>query len=219
MTLLHRRDVLRGSAALLATPWLALGQDKPAQPSDRITLGFIGVGTMGRGHLGAFLGRKEVEVVAVCDVVKERLDNASRTVEKRYADRIKSGDYKGVKSYTDFRKLLAHPGLDAVVIATPDHWHAMPCILAARAGKHIYCEKPLTHNVAEGRSIVEEIAKAKVVFQTGSQQRTEFGQKFRTACEYVRNGRIGRVQAVFVGVGPPSKPCDLGAEEMEPGLD
>src|SRR5687768_7515938 len=88
--------------------------------NDRLTLGFIGVGTMGRGHLNGFLGRKEVEVVAVCDVVKERLDNAVAVTGKRYADRIKSGEYKGVKAYTDFRQLLDHPGLDAVVIATPD---------------------------------------------------------------------------------------------------
>src|SRR5262245_18634657 len=105
-------------------------------------------------------------------------------VEKKYADRIKSGDYKGTAAHTDFRKLLEHKGLDAVVIATPDHWHAMPCILAARAGKHIYCEKPLTHNVAEGRMIVDEVKKAKVVFQTGSQQRSEFNNYFRKAVEY-----------------------------------
>ena len=88
----------------------------------------------------------------------------------------KSGDYKGVKAYGDFRDLLQHPGLDAVVIATPDHWHAIPCVLAARAGKHIYCEKPLTHHIAEGRQIVDEVKKAKVIFQTGSQQRSEFEQ-------------------------------------------
>ena len=116
-------------------------------------------GTMGRGHLGGFLGRKGVEVVAVCDVVKERLDSAAGMVAKRAADKSKSGTPAPCKAYTDFRELLAHKGLDGVVIATPDHWHAIPCVLAARAGKHIYCEKPLTHNVAEGRRIVDEAAR------------------------------------------------------------
>jgi predicted dehydrogenase len=216
MPALSRRSFLTSAAV---AP-LALSRSAGAvAANDRLALGFIGVGTMGRGHLGGFLGRKEVEVVAVCDVVKERLDNASRTVEKRYADRIKSGEYKGVQAYTDFRKLLAHPGLDAVVIATPDHWHAMPCILAARAGKHIYCEKPLTHNVAEGRQIVEEVAKAKVVFQTGSQQRSEFGNRFRAAVEMIWNGWIGKVKTIRIGVGGPSRPCDLPAQEAPEGTD
>src|SRR5437016_2976406 len=139
MSTMTRRSFLAASAA---APFVFTRRAGAVAANDRLALGFIGVGTMGRGHLGGFLGRKGVEVVAVCDVVKERLDNAKETVEKRYADRIKSGDYKGVKTYTDFRKLLDQPGLDAVVIATPDHWHAMPVILAARAGKHVYCEKP-----------------------------------------------------------------------------
>ncbi len=114
------------------------------------------------GTSSGFLGR-DVEVVAVCDVVKERLDNAKQVVEKKYADRIKSGDYKGVAAYGDFRDLLKHKGLDAVVIATPDHWHAIPAVAAARAGKHIYCEKPLTQNLADGRRICDEVKKAKIV--------------------------------------------------------
>jgi len=187
--------------------------------NEKLNLGFIGVGTMGRGHLGGFLGRAEVEVVAVCDVVKERLDNAVGTVEKRYADRIKSGAYKGVKAYSDFRELLSHKGLDAVVIATPDHWHHIPCVLAARAGKHIYCEKPLTHNVAEGRAIVTEVKKAKVIFQTGSQQRSEFGGHFRKAVEYVWAGRIGKLTTVRIGVGAAARPCDLKGEEKPAGTD
>ncbi|HSQ57241.1 MAG TPA: Gfo/Idh/MocA family oxidoreductase, partial [Gemmata sp.] len=114
--MLSRRKFLAASAAAPFVFSRAAG----VAASDKITVGFIGVGTMGRYHLGALLGRKEVEVVAVADVVKERLDNAKTTVEKRYADRIKSGDYKGVKAYPDFRDLLKVPGLDTVVIATPD---------------------------------------------------------------------------------------------------
>src|SRR5215212_2290383 len=123
--MLSRRRFLAASAA---AP-LVFSRSSATAANDKLTLGFIGVGTMGRSHLGGFLGRKEVEVVAVCDVVKERLDNAKSTVEKRYADRIKSGDYKGVKAFSDFRDLLKVPGLDAVVIATPDHWHANTAVL------------------------------------------------------------------------------------------
>lgn len=219
MRTLSRRKFLQSAAAASVAPLVVGRAAADAPASDKITLGFIGIGVQSRGHLGSLLGRKAVEVVAVCDVVKERLDNAKETVEKRYADRVKSGVYKGVKAYTDFRKLLDHPGLDAVVIGTPDHWHAMPCILAARAGKHIYCEKPLTHYVAEGRSIVEEVKKAKVVFQTGSQQRSEFGGHFRKAAEYVWNGRIGKLKTIRIGVGGPAKPCDLKAEEKPEGTD
>ncbi len=216
--MLSRRQFFAASAA--STAPLVLSRPAGAvAASEKLAIGFIGIGMQGRYHLGSLLGRKEVEVVALCDVVKERLDNAKGTVEKRYADRIKSGDYKGVKPYTDFRELLAHKGLDAVVIATPDHWHHIVCVRAARAGKHIYCEKPLTHNIAEGRQIVDETAKARIIFQTGSQQRSEFGGHFRKAVEYVWNGRIGKLKTVRIGVGGPSKPCDLKGEALPAGTD
>ena len=213
--MLSRRTFLAAGAA---AP-LVWTKSSARAASDKLALGFIGVGTMGRGHLGGFLGNAAVEVVAVSDVVKERTDSAKEMVEKRYAARIKSGEYKGVKGYGDFRDLLAHKGLDAVVIATPDHWHAIPAVLAARAGKHIYCEKPLTQNLADGRWIVTEVAKAKVIFQTGSQQRSEFGGHFRKAVEYVWNGRIGKLKTVRIGVGAPAKPCDLKGEPKPEGTD
>ncbi|MFO0848111.1 MAG: Gfo/Idh/MocA family oxidoreductase [Gemmataceae bacterium] len=213
--MLSRRSFLAASAA---AP-LVYTRSSAYPANDKLALGFIGVGTMGRGHLGGFLGMNEVEVVAVCDVVKERLDSAAKTVADRYAKRAKSGTPAACKAYTDFRDVLAHPGLDAVVIATPDHWHTIPCVLAARAKKHIYCEKPLTHNVAEGRQLVGEVAKAGVAFQTGSQQRSEFGGHFRKAVEYVWNGRIGKLKTVRIGVGGPAKPCDLPTQETPPGTD
>ena len=166
--MLSRRRFIQ-SAAVAAAPLVFTRDASGVAANDKLAVGFIGMGVMNRGHLGGMLGRKEVEVVAVCDIVKERLDNAADTVTKRYADRTKAGTYKGVASYSDFRKLIDHPGLDAVVIATPDHWHAMPSILAVRAKKHVYCEKPLTHNIAEGRMIADEVAKAKLIIQTGSQ--------------------------------------------------
>ncbi len=219
--MLRRRDFLASTAAATAATVLARSQTPllAQAPSDRLNIGFIGVGTMGRGHLGRFLGNAAVEVIAVCDVVSERLDNAAKMVSDRYADRQKSGSWKGVRSFKDFRELLALEGLDAVVIATPDHWHTIPCILAARAKKHIYCEKPLTHNIAEGRQLVTEINKSGVTFQTGSQQRSEFNGHFRKAVEYIWNGRIGKVHTVRIGVGSPSKPCDLPTEEIPEGTD
>jgi predicted dehydrogenase len=213
-----RRQFLRSAAATgLAGP-LLLSRPSRAAAGDRITLGFIGVGTMGRGHLGGFLGRGEVQVVAVCDVVAERRLSAQKTVEDRYA-KEKKGDFKGCQVYTDFRELLARKDIDAVVIATPDHWHAIPCVQAARAGKDIYCEKPLTHHIAEGRAIVDAVKKHKVIFQTGSQQRSEFGGRFRLAVELVRNGRIGEVKTVRIGVGGPAVPCKLPEQPVPEGTD
>src|SRR5262249_40901785 len=159
-------------------------------PSDRLTLGFIGVGTQGRGHLGRFAGFSDVQVVAVCDVVAERCESAQKIIEDRYAKQSDKGSYQGCKTYNDFRELLARDDIDGVVIATPDHWHAIPAIAAARAGKHIYCEKPLSRTIGEGRAMVRAVRESQVVFQTGSQQRTEFGGRFRLACELIRNGRI-----------------------------
>jgi predicted dehydrogenase len=218
---LSRRQFLRaGAGAPLALSATALGAQEPKTrpPGDRLTLGFIGMGVMNRGHLGAFLGMKDVQVLAVCDVVAERALHAKQTVEKKYSEG-KKGEYKGCEAYADFRKIIDRPDIDAVVLATPDHWHAIPCILAARAKKDIYCEKPLTHNIAEGRRIVNEVAKAGVIFQTGSQQRSEFDNRFRLAVELVRNGRIGKVKTVRIGVGGPAKPCDLPTQQVPDWID
>ncbi len=188
-------------------------------PNERINLGFIGVGVMGRGHLNAFLGMSDVQVVAVCDVVKERRDDSLKRVESRYGKQRGTEKYQGCTAYTDFRELLARKDIDAVVISTPDHWHALPCVLAARAGKDIYCEKPLTRTVGEGRIIVEEVAKAQRIFQTGSQQRSEFGHRFRKAVVMVRQGLIGEVKTVRIGVGAPAVPCDLPGHPVPEGTD
>jgi predicted dehydrogenase len=219
---ISRRDFTRVAAGAVTAPMLsaALFADEPKRSAnDRINLAFIGVGTMGRGHLGSFLGSPQVQVVAVCDVVAERRNDAKRMVEERYGKQKKSGEYKGCEAVVDFRDILKRSDIDAVVIATPDHWHAMPCILAARAKKDIYCEKPLTHNIAEGRRIVEEVAKNQVIFQTGSQQRSEFGNRFRFAVELVRNDRIGKLKTIRIGVGGPSKPCDLPEQPIPEGTD
>jgi predicted dehydrogenase len=219
--LTRRQFVSAVAAASLGGPLLlnsTRGADDKKSPNDRVALGFIGVGTMGRGHLGGFLGDGNVQVVAVCDVVKDRRDDAKRMTEERYG-KDKKTEYKGCESYSDFRKLLERKDIDAVVIATPDHWHAIPCIMAARAGKDIYCEKPLTHNIGEGKVLIEAVRNNKVAFQTGSQQRSEFGGHFRKAVEYVWNGRIGKLKTIRIGVGDPARPCDLPEQEAPDGTD
>jgi predicted dehydrogenase len=214
---LSRRQFL-GAAALAPLVVTSPVRGKEA-PSERITLGFIGVGTMGRGHLGSFLNFPEVEVLAVCDVVEERREDARRRVLDHAAKSKDKGSSRRCSSHRDFREVLGRPDIDAVVIATPDHWHAIPCVLAAGAGKDIYCEKPLTLAIAQGRKIIDAVRKNRRIFQTGSQQRSEYEGKFRTAVELVRNGRIGKVKTVRVGVGGPAVPCDLPEQEVPAGTD
>ncbi len=198
----------------------ALGREAPAAASERITLGFIGMGTMNRYHLGALLKRPEVQVLAVCDCDTTRRDSARKTVDDHYNKQATKGrDAAHCRAYNDFRDLLKRHDIDAVVIATPDHWHAIQIIEACKAGKDIYCEKPLTLTIHEAKVVIDAVRKYARVLQTGSQQRTEFSGKFRTACEYVRSGRLGKILTVHCGLGGPSHPCNLPGEPVEPGLD
>jgi predicted dehydrogenase len=219
---LSRRRFLQSAALTTAAlpvivPSTALGDEQRPAASERITLGFIGVGTQGRGLLNGFLGQKDVQVLAVCDVDTNRRENARKMVEQRYAEQMKKGQYRGCAAVNDFRQVLARKDIEAVVIATPDHWHAIPVIEACRAGKDIYCEKPLSLTILEAKRMMEAVRRHKRIFQTGSQQRSD--REFRTACELVRSGRIGKIRTVNVNVGGPSRPCDLPEEKMEPGLD
>lgn len=217
---ISRRLFLAASAAAavpLIVPCSALGAAQQPGANDRLGLGFIGVGTQGRGLLNGFLGQKDVQVIAVCDVDTTRRESARKTVEGRYAAQMKSGQYRGCGAYNDFRDLLNRKDIDAVVIATPDHWHAIPVIEACRASKDIYCEKPLSLTIHEARTMMEAVRRHKRVFQTGSQQRSS--NEFRQACELVRSGRIGKLRSVNVNVGAPSIPCNLPEEKAEPGLD
>ena len=222
-TRLTRRRFLAASAAAVAAPAVvpatALGKgDRPA-PGDRIVMGCIGVGGMGTGDMRNFLGADEVQVVAVCDVDREKRDAAKKRVEDHYAKKSDKGDFKGCETYGDFRRLLERDDLDAVMIATPDHWHAILAISAAKSGKDIYCEKPLSLTIREARAMVNAVRRYGRVFQTGSQQRSVYGGKFHRACELVRNGRIGKITEVHVGCGGPSNDCYLPAQPVPEGLD
>jgi predicted dehydrogenase len=181
-------------------PFLWAGRAKAAVPAnDRIAVGAIGVGRMGMGDLRTMLGEEDVQVVAVCDVDRSRCQAAARTVNERYAKRAADGEFKGCAEYGDFRELIARSDIDAVMVCTPDHWHALPAIAAARAGKDIFIQKPLTYSVAEGRVLSDTVRQYGAVLQVGSQQRSD--SRFRLACELVRNGYIGKVERVEVGCG------------------
>jgi predicted dehydrogenase len=216
-TLPTRRRFLQ-SAALFAVPLILPSRvwSQATAPSKRLTVGCIGMGKQMKGHLGAFLGRDEIEVLAVCDVDTTRREAAKKRVDEAYTKKSE-GTYKGVAAYNDFRQVLARKDIDFVCIATPDHWHAYIAIAAVRSGKDVYCEKPLTYNIREAITLVNEVRKAKRVFQTGSQQRS--AKEFRTACELVRNGVLGRVNSIHVSFGDPARPYTLPAEPLEPGLD
>lgn len=219
-----RRNFVRGAAAgaalAVAAPTIipssALGDDKVAAPSNRITLGFIGIGKQASGHLGALTGRKDTQTLAVCDIHKLRRETAKETVDKAYAAMERKG-VKACDEYVDFHELLGRKDIDAVVIGTPDHWHTIPNIEAAKAGKDIYCEKPLTLTIHESKTVIEAIRKHNRVFQTGSQQRSS--GPFREVCEFIQNGRLGKITEVHIGVGPTSNPCDLDAEDEDPNVD
>lgn len=212
--MLTRRTFLKSSA--LAAPLIlnphTLGAIRRAAPNDRIGLAIIGCGKRAFEMLGSFMDAPEIQVVGVCDVDTTRREHAKKLVDDKYGNQ----DCESTNFYYD---LLIKKNVDAVAICTPDHWHINQVVEAAILGKDIYCEKPLTLNLSECQLMIEAVRKGGVVFQTGSQQRTEFHGKFRQACEYVRSGRIGQVLTVHIGVGTSSKPCDLPEETMEPGLD
>ena len=184
-------------------------------PSSKLTMGFVGVGTQGRGLLGGFLSA-QTRVLAVCDVDTTRRESAKKRVDDYYEKKGDKAD-SGCAAYNDFRELINRKDIDAVCIATPDHWHAIITLAALRAGKDVYCEKPLTHNIHEAVEVMRAVDANKRVLQTGSMQRSS--KEFRVACELVRNGAIGKVQRVEVQFGDPGRPCDLKEEAAEPGLD
>lgn len=216
---LTRRTFLKNTIATAAAPLILPSRVWSAEvkPNDLITVGFIGVGTQGRHLMNGFLRRKDTQVAAVCDVDTNRRLNGKKTVETFYAQQKDLPSYKGCDEYRDFRELIARKDINVVVIATPDHWHAIPVVMAADAGKDIYCEKPLSLTIYEARAMANAVRRNQRVLQTGSMQRSS--SEFHKACELVRNGRIGKVKTVLVGVGGPSKWCDLPEEPIEPGLD
>ncbi|MHB1037649.1 MAG: Gfo/Idh/MocA family protein [Pirellulales bacterium] len=194
-----RRQVLKMVAASAAAPMFVPGHVLGANaPSKQITLASIGIGWQGGGNLGQFLGLEDCRVVAVCDLDEKHLDDAAKSVNDRY----KNND---CKKYKDFREVVARGDIDAVCISTPDHWHSLPAIAAAKAKKDIFCEKPLSHTLAEGIAMVKAVQENQRIWQTGSWQRSV--ADFRRAVELVLNGYIGKVKRVEVGL--PSGHADF----------
>ncbi len=221
-TQMNRRNFLRKSAAIsvsavvlpYSVPSSVLGADAP---SNRVSMGFIGVGNQGTGDMRGFLQDSRVQVVAVCDVNRESKgywsnalggrEPARRIVNEFYANKTGNSEYKSCDAYEDFRELIARTDIDAVETALPDHWHAIPVIAAARAGKDIYGQKPLSLTISDGRAMANAVKRYGRIFQCGSQQRSDFN--FRRVCELVRNGKIGKLQAVECGL-PGGTPDYVG---------
>jgi predicted dehydrogenase len=209
-----RRELLRGAAAVAAAgvgvgvptiiPSSVLGAGGKVAPSNRITMGCIGVGGQGQGNMGAFLGQSDCKVLAVCDVDKNNADKSKASVDRHYGS-------QDCTAYRDFRELIARDDIDTISLGTPDHWHAVPAIMAAKSGKDIYGEKPFSHDLLEGRAMCNAVKQYGRIWQTGSWQRS--GGEFRRACELVLNGRIGKVHTVEVGL-PTGGPG--GSEKFGP---
>lgn len=220
-TVLSRRSFLKASLAASAAPLIlpsrVLGADGGTSPNNRVTMGLIGCGAMGTADAIHFHNTKQVQLLAFCDVDRAKRDQKKADYEKLYAKEAQQSGWKGLATYNDFRELLARTDLDVVIVATPEHWHAIPVVAAAKAGKDIYCEKPLSYNVRDGQAMVAAVRANKRILQTGSQQRSH-GDFFR-AVEIVKAGLIGKVHTVYVRVGGPSKFQDAPEEPVPEGLD
>lgn len=220
-----RRSLLdRAIRSVVAMPAIipasALGRGGRRAPSERIVMGSIGVGGQGTQHVvggvwtptGGLVGRDDVQYVAACDVNARNLENARQLVNQRYGN-------QNCRTYRDFRELLARPDIDAVLVATGERWHPLITAAAARAGKHVYCEKPLSVTIQEALAVRTIVRRYGIVFQVGTQQRSS--DAFRRAAELVRNGYIGALKEVVVGVAGPvaNVDCQLPEEPIPDWLD
>jgi predicted dehydrogenase len=213
----NRRDFLRTATASVVFPLIVprhvVAGSQVTPPSDRITLGHVGVGSKGGQHVGNFLKMPDVRVMAMCDVRQEALEKNKRGVDQHYGD-------SSCLAFNDFRELLARPDIDAVVVAPGERWHPLIGIEAARRGKHIFCEKPLSVTLAEGLALRAAVQKYGVVFQWGTQQRSS--HNYRHTAELVRNGYIGEVRNVMIGSAGGAAPQPEPPETLKappPGFD
>ncbi|QRR00188.1 Gfo/Idh/MocA family protein [Dyadobacter sandarakinus] len=213
------RNTAGATASAIAFPTLipasALGKNGFVSPSDRINLAFIGAGNQAENDVNGFLPDKRVQVTTICDVNKKSTgywdgkmggrEYLTELVDNFYT-KENGKTYKATKGSVDFREVIDRKDIDAVAVLTPDHWHSIPVLMAAKAGKHMYCQKPLSLTISEGRAMSNAVKKSGVVFQTGSQQRS--APEFLRVCELVRNGRIGKLEKVVCGL--PGGTPDFG---------
>ncbi len=215
-----RRNFIKNTALVVSgisiIPRHVLGQGYTA-PSDKINLGFIGLGKQG-GILGnLFISNTDVQIIAGAEVWQSKQQWFKNSVQGYYAEKRNISSYRGVNTYSNYLELLDRKDIDAVVIATPDHWHAIQAIDAMNVGKDVYCEKPMTNTIKEGRAMVNAVIKNKSILQVGSMQRS-WG-RFIKAKDIVRNGQLGKIKKVIVNVGDPAKPYDLPSEPVPVGID
>lgn len=197
-----RRRFLAAAVATGAAPWIipshVLGRFDKVPPSEQVALGILGVGDQGKADLGAFLGIPDVRVVAICDVNQRNIAAAQQNIRQAYGN-------AEARVFTDFREMNDLPYIDAVQMSLPEHWHSIPSVDAFLKGKHAYYEKPMTMSFDESRWVREAVRKKGVVFQFGTQQRSDM--RFRWACELALNGRLGKLQQIDVSVpGGRNKP-------------
>jgi len=212
-TRLTRRRFLKTTGVAAAVPYVitsaALGGEDRPPASERIVMAGIGMGGRGRGDLGAFLGHKEVQVVAVCDVRKGAQNAAKNMVDKRYGN-------QDCAVCTDFREVVARDDIDAIVTAAPDHWHALLSIAAMKSGKDVFCEKPLSLTIKEGRAMVDTARSYGRIFSCGSQR--VLGDYGRLARE-VQSGKLGQIHKCFADPGGPPRPCNLPGQPIPDDID
>jgi predicted dehydrogenase len=218
-SVISRRKFIKSAAVLSAfsiVPRYVLGGKGYLPPSDMIALGFIGTGRQSTGLMRNFLSTGETQILAACDVYPVKLQNFVDQMNKYSTEK----DFKlkaECKTYIDFMEVLERKDIDAVVIATPDHWHGVLSVKAAKKKKDIYCEKPLSLTVKEGRAMAKAVKKHRRVFQTGSMQRS--WPEFRQTAELVRNGYLGEIKEIKVSVDGPPKAYDLVGQPLPAGLD
>ena len=199
------KSMCAGVLAPLALPGSVFGRDGSAAPSERISVGMIGTGNQGNQHIRVLLGMPDAQIVAVCDPIRANREAARARVDKAYAQ-TRGGALRGCTAYADFREMVRRSDIDAVFVASPEHWHALHGIAALRGGMDLYIEKALTTTIAEGQALVQTARRYGSVVQVGTQQRSS-GQ-FRLACELARNGYLGKLHTITVGdprgyPGPP----------------
>jgi predicted dehydrogenase len=211
---ISRRRFLLSTGAAVALPYLvpssAVGQAGRAAANTRLALGTIGTGGMGTLDLRGFLACSDVQAVAVCDVDSDRLAKAKDVVDTAYGN-------KDCAAYKDFREIIGRPDIDLVLIGTPDHWHAIPSIMAAKAGKDVYCEKPMSLTIAEGRAIADTMQRYGTVYQSGTQRRSI--DNFRFAVDTARSGKLGALQAIYAQLSAGGTSGVPKPEPVPPGFD
>lgn len=220
--ILTRRHFLSATAASAVSlpsiiPGSALGLDGATAPSNRLSLGLVGFGLMMKGHHRTMLGRDDVVVSAVCDVDRSKRDAAKAATEAAYAKKAPGGSWKGCEAYNEYEHIIDRDDIDGVMVITPDHWHAPISLAAMKSGKDVYCQKPMTLTVREGRLMADAAKQYGSVFQVGSQQRSNWA--FRKACEIVRNGWIGKVHTIHARLGSFPSPASFAEAPIPDGFD